>query len=151
MENNEILTQFLKAKLEKQRFGVLTSIKENQPHSTLVALVISDDLKKIIFATPRATRKFEAIKKNPNVALFMDDRENKPEDISKAVTISAVGKAIIIEDSDENLGQYRAKYLYKHPYLSDFLEAKETAIVEILVKQFQIVSKFKNVRELNFD
>lgn len=55
--------------MTEQRFGVLcTARPDGQPYTSLVAVIASEDLGQVAFATLRATRKFDNISSEPRVA-----------------------------------------------------------------------------------
>ena len=58
MEEVKSLRRKLKELFDKQRIGVLSTQKRNRPYASLVAFVVTEDLKSFIFATPRSTRKY---------------------------------------------------------------------------------------------
>jgi hypothetical protein len=134
-----------------QKLAVLsTQTPENLPYASLIAFAVTDDLQKIVLATPRATRKFANIKNNPNVALLIDNRSNREEDFhdAKAVTVLGSVDGIVLDASREDLVSL---YLQKHPYLEDFLRAPSTAFVLVSVRSYYLVSRFQEVMELHIN
>ena len=67
--SSEILGQ-VRSLLLSQRLGVLGTRFEDAPHQSLVAFVVSEDLREIYFASPVQTRKAEALHKDARVALL---------------------------------------------------------------------------------
>jgi nitroimidazol reductase NimA-like FMN-containing flavoprotein (pyridoxamine 5'-phosphate oxidase superfamily) len=61
LEEVRNLRRKLKELFDKQRIGVLSTQKRNRPYASLVAFVVTDDLKSFVFATPRTTRKYSNI------------------------------------------------------------------------------------------
>ena len=85
---NHIQSLFL-----SRRLAVLATQREEKPYASLVAFAATDDLKTIIFATTRSTRKFGYLSSNPAVALLIDDRTNEASDFRNAMAVTATGKA----------------------------------------------------------
>lgn len=69
MEKRLQLKEFLKNLFSSQRLAVLATQSERQPYGNLVAFVAANDLKYLLFATTRATRKYSNISDNPRVAM----------------------------------------------------------------------------------
>lgn len=132
----------------KQALGVLASFEQPYPRTSLIAFAATHDLKIIVFATPRSTRKFHNIKANPNVCLLIDNRSNHVSDFTDAIAVSAFGAAHEIEKTKN---ERIAFYLLKHPYLREFVNAPTSALFEIRVKRYDFVSRFQNVSILDVD
>ena len=71
--------------LASQRLAVLATHQEGQPHTSLVAFGVTPDLREIVLATPRTTRKFTNLLADDRVALLFDNRSNDPSDFSDAM------------------------------------------------------------------
>ena len=138
----------LRELFSKQSLGVLASVGEVYPRTNLVAFVVFDDLKKMLFATPRFTRKYCNVKKNPQVSVLVDNRSNDVADFTDAVAVSVFGDAVeVIEDRQK----YLDIYLAKHPYLDKFVASPTCVFFEIQVKYYDIISRFQNVRILEME
>ncbi len=148
MSSEQEQRETLEALFSSQRLGVLSTLRDGRPHATLVAFASTDDLREIVFATTRVTRKFYNLSKNPEVALLVDSRTNAPADIREAVAVTANG--IAGEVRPEEAGRLKALYLDKHPYLKEFLRSPSCAVVRISVRSYTIVRRFQTVTELHF-
>ena len=133
---------------ESQRLAVLSTHRDGQPHGSLVAFAATDDLREIVFATTRATRKFGNIEKDPRVALLVDNRTNDPADLRDAMAVTAVGEAT--EAGLAEGERLRPLYLGKHPYLVDFVRSPSCALVRVRVRSYRVVLRFQDVTELHF-
>src|SRR4030042_1360697 len=94
--------------LDSQTTGVLATESEHQPYANLVAFSFTDDLKRIIFATPDKTTKYRNLIKNPRVSLIIDSRKNDPEDFSGSMAVTAVGRV------KELNGEAKSRMLKEH-------------------------------------
>jgi general stress protein 26 len=132
-----------------QKLAVLSSqTPEGSPYSSLIAFAATDDLQKIVLATPRATRKFANIKHNPKISLLIDNRSNREQDFHDAKAVTVMGTASEIHPDAS--GKYLASlYLRKHPYLDDFLHSPSTAFLLISVWRYNLVRRFQEVMELH--
>lgn len=126
----------------QQYFAVLSTAENGQPYCNLVAFAVTDDLKHLIFVTPRNTAKFKNIIDNPGVALLVDNRGNNPADIEKATAITVIGDA---HEAIENESLYRSIYLARHPNLSRFLD--DNALIVVSITSF-IVAGFASTQRL---
>ena len=133
---------------EEQLFAVLATVNEGQPYVSLVAFALTDDVKNLVFVTPRETRKFRYMEKNSRVSILIDNSSNQSLDITEALAVTVSGNAI------EAKGGQREKllklFIEKHPDLKDFSESDHSVIVCINIKRLDIVEKFKNVEVLEF-
>ena len=149
MTNKKQLHSEIAELLLSQKLAVLASqTPEGAAYASLVAFAATDDLQKIVMATPRATRKFANIKHNPKVSLLIDDRSNNEKDFhdAQAVTVMGTVNRIDLDASQNDLTQL---YLSKHPYLEDFLRSPSTAFMVISVWRYYLVSRFQEVMELH--
>ena len=132
-----------------QKLAVLaTQSPEKSAYSSLIAFAATDDLQKIVFATPEATRKFINIKHNPKVSLLIDDRSNNEKDFHDAQAVTVLGTVDRI-DNEASENELALLYLSKHPYLEDFLHSPSTSFITISVKSYYLVSRFQEVMELH--
>ena len=96
-----LLYQFIKQHL----LGIVTTVNVvNKPEAALVGIAVTENLE-IIFDTIKASRKYQNILQNPEVALVIGwDNET---------TVQYEGKATILGDDDEAL---RLKEIYFEVY-----------------------------------
>ena len=117
------------------------------PYGSLVAFYATDDLKHLLFATTRSTRKFDNLTRTPQVAMVIDNRSNKERDFHEAIAVTAVGKVKEVGDLEKE--QLKALYLAKHPGLLDFVQSPTCALLKIEVEIYYIVRQFQQVTELH--
>ena len=139
---NHIQSLFL-----SRRLAVLATQHEEKPYASLVAFAATDDLKTIIFATTRSTRKFGYLSSNPAVALLIDDRTNEASDFRNAMAVTATGKAKEVITTKEN--SFLQLYLAKHPYLREFVSSPTCALVVVDVDTYYAVTRFQQVLEFH--
>lgn len=132
-----------------QRLAVLSSQQNGAPYGNLVAFASADELARLIFVTPRATRKFSNILYEPRVAMVVDNRSNDSNDFSKAIAVTAIGRAIEADLPERE--RLMGAFLSKHPYLEDFAQAPGSAIVTVNVQTYYCVYRFQNVMELHIE
>jgi heme iron utilization protein len=124
--------------------AVLATAADEQPYTSLVAYALTPDVKGVAFITPKATRKYRNILKNPRVSLLIDTRTNTPGDYMKAESITILGKARLIRKGKART-ELAALFLKKHPKLGGIMESPETAFIFIEITTCIHVTQFQSV------
>lgn len=133
--------------LASQRFAALSTQEKDHPYMSLVAFAETGDLRTIVFATTRATRKYGNILAKSGVALLVDNRSNEVADIREAKAVTIIGTACEVSESlRERLDRV---YLEKQPHMEEFLSSPTTALIKVDVESYIVVSRFQNVTILN--
>lgn len=129
-----------------QRLAVLATDMGGHPYANLVAFAATDDLREVLFATIRTTRKFSNLEGNHRVSLLVDDRSNSADDFRDAAAVTIMGTA------RELAGEERAArlplYLSRHPYLDDFVASPTCALIAVAVERCVLVTRFQTVTEV---
>jgi len=127
-----------------QCFAVLNTVGQGLPHSNLVSFAATDDLRSLVFVTGRNTRKYRNMQDNAQISLLIDNRSNKPSDTSRAVAITAVGTA---HEATDDKSRFQAIFLARHPQLRRFVEAPDSAIMLVTVREY-IVAAFDKIESV---
>lgn len=135
--------------LHTQRLAVLATEGIKGPYCNLVAFVPSEDLRCLYFATTRNTRKFDNLSRKERVSLLVDNRRNIPEDIHKAIAVTALGRVNECRGIEREAAL--TLFLERHPYLSEFAASPSGALLKISVETYLFVSAFQNVLEVHID
>ncbi len=132
--------------LASQPLGVLSTHSGVGPHASLVAFATSNDLREILFATPRTTRKFTNLTSHVHAAFLVDNRSNTPADFhnTTAATASGTVDEIPQDDKEALLGPYLAR----HPHLVDFVRAPTCALMRLRVERYSVVRRFQEVVDI---
>lgn len=139
----------LRELLQGQRLAVLATLaaeEPRRPYTNLVAFAATADLREILFATGRATRKFANLTAEPRVALLMDSRSHRETDFGEAAAVTVLGTASELLEPERE--PYQAIYLAKHPYLRDFITAPTCALLLVRVEKYILVTRFQEVHEV---
>jgi general stress protein 26 len=143
MKGSSRLRGTLRELFASQKFAALATQDGGKPHNCLVAFAATDDLRNLLFTTSRNTSKYRNIVAESRVAILVDSRSNQDSDFSKAIAVTATGKA------KEAKGKERDRlldiYLAKHPQLADFVNVSENALVKVEIANYEIAT-FHNVR-----
>ena len=143
MNTVEELKKTIRSIMKSQLFGVLTTLGESCPHSTIITFYAADDLKSIVFFTSRNTRKFENLLREKKVSLFVDNRTNRLVDLQKTYGIEVKGEAR--ETTPEERQRYIKLFLTKYQEMVDFTQSPGNAMIKIDVRSFDIVHNFQDV------
>jgi nitroimidazol reductase NimA-like FMN-containing flavoprotein (pyridoxamine 5'-phosphate oxidase superfamily) len=145
MNSPSDLRQTLKDVFATQRFCVLATQGQGQPYGSLVAFAETDDLKRLVFATNRDSRKFSNLMSEPRVALVIDSRCNNDTDFRNAVAITALGPAH--EAAGDERERLARVYLAKHPGLAGFVGSPEMAVCSVEVEDY-VVARFSGATRM---
>jgi len=140
------LEQLLHRLFSDQLLAVLGTQSRRGPYGSLVAFYATDDLKHILFATARSTRKYENLMQTPQVSMVIDNRTNRKRDFHEAIAVTITGRVTEVIDSER--GGFETLYLKKHPGLLDFAKSSACALLKIEVETYYIVRQFQQVDEL---
>jgi nitroimidazol reductase NimA-like FMN-containing flavoprotein (pyridoxamine 5'-phosphate oxidase superfamily) len=147
VQNTSQLRKTLKDLFDSQRLGVLATYGRGQPYGSLVAFAATDDLKHLLFATARATRKYANLMAQSRASMLVDNRSNQDSDFHSSIAVTAMGRAEEVEESERD--RFLKLYLTKHPYLEDFVMSPTCALLKISVDKYSMVNRFQNVMELH--
>ncbi|MFP4545521.1 MAG: pyridoxamine 5'-phosphate oxidase family protein [Methanomassiliicoccales archaeon] len=135
--------------LDSQLTGVLATDAAGRPYASLVAFSYTEDLEKLIFATPKESRKYADMMGNPEVALLIDDRGNEVADFQRAVAVTVLGR--VRESEGEERETLLHLYSKRHPSLENFAISPSTALMVVEVERYRMVLRFQQVEELCID
>ena len=139
----------LRELLESQLLGVLGTHHEGEPYTNLVGFAATPDLKQLLFATGRATRKHANLAADSRASMLVDNRTNRPADFTEASAATAVG--VVEEVSASELEEFDDIYLAKHPHLESFVHSPSCVRLRLRVSVYMVVTHFQHVIELHVD
>lgn len=145
--DTEKVVNMIQSLFQSQNLGVLATRGKEYPYCTLVGFTGTDDLRRIIFATLRNTRKYANIKAYPMISILIDSRSNRVEDFKDAVALTALGNAH--EAEGEERERLSGLYLTRHPHLKEFLRDPDCALMVLEVERYIMVSRFQQVMEMD--
>lgn len=132
------------APFEDLRFAILATSDEGRPYASLIAFAFAPDRQTVIFATPKATRKYRNMRSQPSVSILIDNRSGTPEDLSRAEAVTLVGTARLVR-AGARREEYRKVFRKKHPRLASFIDDPGTALMAMLIEQAIHVTWFQYV------
>jgi hypothetical protein len=137
------IKKVIEAALQSNRFAVLATEGEGQPHANLIAITPVESYRQLIFATYRSTRKFRNLAHNGKVAILFDVGNTDRSGLQKSHVITAFGygEEILIEEHDSTL----SAHLKRHPDLGPFLQSADCALILVTVEAYQVVHGIDNI------
>jgi uncharacterized protein YhbP (UPF0306 family) len=132
--------------VDKQPYAVLCVQGDNQPYGALVAFAFSDDLRHAVFVTPVATRKYRLLSECDHVALVIDNRSSKADDLMEIEALTVTGRSQMIERGHE-FDRWSGLLVTRHPYMKSFVRAATCALFRIDVVRFLHVARFQEVNQ----
>ena len=140
------ISQKISRLLKQQSLAVLGTHGKNEAYQSLVAFTVHNNLKNILFATDKNTRKYRNIKEHPKVAVLVDNRLNKRDDFYKTIAVTALGVAR--ETNNVERKKLLKVHEARHPAIKAFLQKRECALFKIKVSSYYLVSHFQQVHEI---
>ena len=138
----------LRKLLTSRYVGVLSTVSvQGQPYPNLVAYAFADDLSQLVFATPKATRKYANLRNSNRVAMLIDNRTNDITDIREAAAATAIGSARELTSTERE--PWIGQYVRRHPHLDAFVRADSTAFFCMYVEKYILVTRFQDVVEID--
>ena len=131
---------------DQQPYAVLCIQGEGQPYGALVAFAFSEDLQHAVFVTPVATRKYRLLSECDHVALVVDNRPDRPDELMEIEALTVTGRSKMIERGDE-FEQWSGLLIARHPYLKSFVNAASCALFRVDVVRFLHVARFQEVNQ----
>lgn len=108
---------------------VLATSAGDVPHASLMSYAVEPDLQYIHMATPANSRKWANLKRNPNMALLIDEREKAMAGNTPQTRALTVGCELVPVGDDEEKAKILNILAAAHPHLRDFLAAPEIEVI----------------------
>ncbi|HEY3277251.1 MAG TPA: pyridoxamine 5'-phosphate oxidase family protein [Syntrophorhabdaceae bacterium] len=134
----------LKAFDAKEYFGVLATDDGGQPYTSLISYALSPDLKRVIFATPKGTRKYSNILHSAQVAILIDNRSKGKNRVLETEAMTILGAAKRIRKG-KTWEEFAGILMRKHPDLEGFLNAPTTALIAVEIIRCIHVGSFQTL------
>ena len=148
MELNPEVKKRIDKVLKSQSIAVLGSSKDNEPYSSLVGFVVTDDLRELIFATMRQRLKYRNIEANPRVTFMIDDRNEQDNDFNETTSVTIVGSAEDVKGGVRE--EYASLLVERIPILTDFVSSPDCAVIRVTIDKIYVVSDFESVVKIGF-
>ncbi|MBN1246342.1 MAG: pyridoxamine 5'-phosphate oxidase family protein [Anaerolineae bacterium] len=133
----------IRSLVQQQPFAVLCTQGSGQPYGSVVAYTMNDALDTAVFATGRATRKYNLLTECDRVALVVDTRSAHPGELMSVEAITATGRARELQEAERP--PWAAALVTRHPQLKTFVDSPSTAIFTIEISRYLYVTRFQEV------
>lgn len=137
-----IIPEKLKDFDTKEYFAVLATDDAGMPYTSLISYALTPDLKTVIFATPKGTRKYANLLHSGKVSLLIDNRSRGEDRLVKTEAITIIGNARPVRKG-KTWDRLAELFLEKHPDLEKFLHAPTTALIAVEIVRCVHVSHFQ--------
>ncbi len=149
MDKDEALELELRDLFRTQSLAVLSTQGHGRPYASLVGFAATEDLKGLLFATSRSTRKYANLMGESYAALLVDSRSNQDSDFHNAIAVTATGRTDEVTAADR--AALLKTYLDKHPHLAEFVGAPTCALFHLAVERYYVVERFQHVVEIHVE
>jgi nitroimidazol reductase NimA-like FMN-containing flavoprotein (pyridoxamine 5'-phosphate oxidase superfamily) len=139
-----LIPERLKVLDRMEYFAVLATDDDGQPYTSLVNFALTPDCKAVIFATPRATRKYRNMIKTKSVALLIDSRSKKTKNLMGTEAVTVIGNARPLRRG-KAWKAFANIYIRKHPDLAEFVYSPSTAFMVVDAIRCVHVSQFQTI------
>ena len=145
-DKDQPIRESIKELCESQSFAVLATQGQGQPYTSLIGFATNDDMRYVVFATPKQTRKYSLLEEDNRVSLMVDNRAQQPDSINFISALTITGNGRILNDAEE-IETWSGLLTEKHPYLSSFVRSSSTAVILVEVYRYYYVRRFQEVFE----
>jgi nitroimidazol reductase NimA-like FMN-containing flavoprotein (pyridoxamine 5'-phosphate oxidase superfamily) len=142
--NQQAVGTQIKSLITNEFFAILCTQSNGQPYGSIISGAFSDDLKYLVFATPKNTRKFNFLQNNNQVAIVIDDRSKYKDDLGKLSAVTITGVATHLK-KEEDIDKWVSLLTSRHPTLSEFILSPSSAIILVECTEFTYVTSFQQV------
>jgi nitroimidazol reductase NimA-like FMN-containing flavoprotein (pyridoxamine 5'-phosphate oxidase superfamily) len=143
---NPAVRERIRQLTHEQPYAVLCVQGGGQPYGALVAFAFSEDMRHAVFVTPVATRKYRLLSECDHVALVVDNRPNRLDELMDIEAVTVTGRSQMIERGDE-FEQWTGLLVARHPYLKSFVTAATCALFRVDVVRFLHVTRFQEASQ----
>ena len=143
MDMNPEVKKRIDKVLKSQSIAVLGTSKDDEPYSSLVGFVVTDDLRELVFATMRQRLKYRNIEANPRVTFMIDDRNEQDNDFNETTSVTIVGSAEDVKGGVRE--EYASLLVERIPILTDFVSSPDCAVIRVTIDKIYVVSDFESV------
>ena len=132
--------------LTGQRSGVLATSFMDIPLCSQMAFAVEADLRTLIIVTPRQSTKYDNMSANPNVSFLVSTARNEPSDPADAQALTVT--AFATELDGERMHRAVTLFSNRHPNLSAFAAARDSAVMELKVDSYSLVNNFQRLTRI---
>ena len=144
MNKQSTIKEYIEGVIKRNRFAVLATEGDGQPHVSLIAITPFTSYRQLIFATFRNTLKYRNLSQNSKVALLIENENVNLTGLTDKVALTIIGQTKEISISDREAA-FRA-HLRWHPEMESFMLSSDCALIMVLAHSYQIVNGIDDIR-----
>ena len=149
MNNLRTSREYIEDVLKHNKFAVLATEGDGQPHTSLIAITPFESFRQLIFATYRNTLKYRNLVNNSKVAVLIESRNVNMRGLQKSIVLTIIGHAEEISIA-ENEAIYKA-HLKWHPELESFMLSPDCTLILVIAQSYQVVYGIDDIRWIAAD
>ena len=144
MNKHSSIKQYIEDAIQKNRFAVLATEGNGQPHTSLIAITPFGNFRQLIFATYRNTLKYRNLVHNCKVAVLIDSANINMKGLNESAVLTIIGQAEEIS-IEEHEAAYQA-HLKRHPEMESFMLSSDCALILVIAQSYQVVKGVDDIR-----
>jgi len=144
MNNLRTYREFIEDVLKTNKFAVLATDGDGQPHTSLIAITPLRSFRQLVFATYRNTLKYRNLKHNSKVALLIENRDAEMKYLQGSTVLTIIGHTEEIADAEYE-SAYKA-HLKRHPEMESFMLSSDCALILVIAQSYQVVNGIDDIR-----
>jgi uncharacterized pyridoxamine 5'-phosphate oxidase family protein len=149
MNNLKPSREYIEDVLNLNKFAVLATEGNGQPHTSLIAITPFGSFRQLIFATYRNTLKYRNLLNNSKVAVLIESRDANMEVPQKRIVLTIIGHTEEIS-KEENEAASRA-HLKRHPQMESFMQSSDCVLILVIAQLYQVVNGIDDIRWITAD
>lgn len=119
-----------------QELCVLATVFVDIPHTSLMGYTASPDCRRLYMATEADTKKVANIRRNPNVAVLVDSRQ-QALDQGQGLSLTVKGLCRVLTEGPER--DFALAELGRRDYLDSLFKKGEVSVLEVRAVSFHLV------------
>jgi hypothetical protein len=149
MNNLKTSREYIEDVLKLNKFAVLATEGNGQPHTSLIAITPVESFRQLIFATYRNTLKYRNLVNNSKVAVLIESRDANMKGLQKSIVLTIIGHTEEIGIA-ENEAVYRA-HLKRHPEMESFMLSSDCVLIRVIALSYQVVYGIDEIKWITAD
>jgi nitroimidazol reductase NimA-like FMN-containing flavoprotein (pyridoxamine 5'-phosphate oxidase superfamily) len=149
MNNLKTSREYIEDVLKLNKFAVLATDGNGQPHTSLIAITPFESFRQLIFATYRNTLKYRNLVNNSKVAVLIESRDANMKGLQKSIVLTIIGHTEEISIA-ENEAAYRA-HLKRHPEMESFMLSSDCVLIRVIAQSYQVVYGIDEIKWITAD
>jgi uncharacterized pyridoxamine 5'-phosphate oxidase family protein len=149
MKNLKTSREYIEDVLKLNKFAVLATEGDGQPHTSLIAITPFGSFRQLIFATYRNTLKYRNLAHNRKVAVLIESEDVNMKGLQKSIVLTIIGHTEEISKEDNEVS-YQA-HLKRHPEMESFMLSSDCALILVIAQSYQVVYGIDDIKWITAD